>query len=574
MRFKKIILYLILIFSIVSLFVILYFSKNRIGLFGKIYDNHIKKTTEIITLTLKNNLETVNSELKSVAEENVVNSIFQSFLLNIPPVDSSQLIEIKNKIPDCLKIQLVTGEGLIIYSTEANEAFSQKIKTGVMEKIENHFVSYNTPFIYFLNNDQFVATYPVKIEISNTVYNGFLCIYYNIQKLTKNLSKKLKVPFSIDKFMFLSKTGVDIKDVNYIIQNYETLQTNKGENFEKTIGGIAQFDGVKVVYYAKNEKFVSPVTIIFLLIDLILLLLVIFTLFQLEKEKKLYQKIALSSLKTDTQEESEIGSLVRDIEEEKTYERTEAEKGIEEMIMHRPVDLTKTLESEEYETMVTKTPTPFSEKTESYEITEPQTPLQANIEEELPVIEKVQPVETYEHIKPSKEDELLAEQEKLLEAPVEKIQQEKDFTAEPPKKISTIATIEDYGNVALDLCQNNLDITKIAILKKENSHFKPIIVKGFKTTNLTYEIDDPLIKLFFVKGKFLEIKGNLDTRYLNSKFLKEDLENLEGLLAMPIVKKNEIVGLAFYGRESKAKEITNFQKFELFNLGYLQSYEL
>ncbi len=623
MTLKKIILILLLIFSLVSLFVIVYFSKNRIGMFGKIYDDYIRKNTEIISQIVQSNMITVKGETKAVSEEDVVKSIFESYFLRLASIDSTPLGEIKNKIPLCIKIQLIDKDGVIVHSTIEEERLTQKIKSSILEKIQSHFSVKETPFVYFLNKEQFLSILPVSYVITNTIYYGYVALYYNTAKLLANLPRtgKLKIPFSFENFVFLSSGNIDNKDINLILQNYENLKGGENEGLEKTIGGISQFDGIKLVYYAKNEKFISPWTIFFIVIDLILLMLVIFTLLQLGKEEKLYRGVALSSLKTDTVsgEKSEIGELVRDIEEEKIYEEGEAKEGIEEMIMQNQVEFFPPAGEEVYEKIPELKESALPEQT--YELKEEVEEIQSiepdhktklfaeeegilegisnsYIETEESLKEKVtEEVETEKVAEPSDlgaieesiefgipevENVKLAEDlEKIEEAAVvttPKRQETKEeleadlheAMVEPPKKLSTIATVEDYGGIVLDLCKNNLGMSKILILKRENSHFTPIIQEGFKSSNITFDIDDPLVKLFFSKGKCVDIKGNLNSIYLQSKFSESDISGLEELFVMPIIKKDEIVGIAFYGRESGVPEASNFQKSELFNMGYLQ----
>ncbi|MGC8764302.1 MAG: hypothetical protein ACP5QT_00230 [Brevinematia bacterium] len=620
MTLKKVILVLLLIFSIISLFVIVYFSKNRVGMFGKIYDEHVRKNTELISQTVQSNMLKVKDEIKSLSQEETVKAIFESYFLGLAPVDSTRISEIKNKIPECIKIQLIDKDGLIIFSTIEEEKLSQKLKSTILEKIQSHFSLRDEPFFYFLNNQQFFSLFPLSYAISNSIYYGYVAVYYNTAKLLSSAfpAKKLKIPFSSENFVFFSTGNIDPKDISLILQNYENLKDIKGERFEKTIGGISQFNGIKLIYYAKNEKFISPWTIFFIIIDLILLLLVVFTLLQISREEKLYKEVALSSLKTDTvtEDRSEIGDLVKDIEEENIYREEEAKEGIEEMMMseqtefsavsEKPVlpsekEIESSLAEKPYEVKEEMVEVPFEVSEETFEpdhktkvFAEEENILSGMsneyIEKEIALKEEPEKAEEIETIERTIEFEMpevenvpltenlgqieeamaVTSMEPLKETIEEREIDLKNEMAEPPQKTSTIATVEDYGSVALDLSKNNLGISRVMILKRENSHFIPVIQEGFKSSEVSFDIDDPLIKLFFSKGKCVDIKGNLKSRYLSSKFLETDLNEIEELFIMPIIKKNEIVGVAFYGRESGVPEATNFQKSELFNMGYLQ----
>ncbi len=641
MNFKKVILVLLLIFSLISLFVIVYFSKNKIGMFGKLYDEYVKRNTEIITKTVQSNITLIKNEINYLSNEDIVKNILESYYLSLSQIDGSKITEIKSKIQDCSKIQLISKDGLILFSTIDDEILKQKIKDSVLEKLVKHFSSSDNPFFYFLNNQQVIAFQKKNIIVSNELKEGYIAIYYNSNKLINNLpTKKLKVPFSYENFLFLSKGNIDKKDLNLIIEHYEQLKDTKKDGFEKTIGAISQFDGIKIVYYSKNEKFISPWTVLFIIINLILLLLVIFTLFQLFKEEKNYQEVALRTLKTETVDSghSEIGDLVRDIEEENVVKSDIADEGIEKMIMQNKVDLYASPSDRYYSEQMYEKPEKQIKTEEDFTIKEEQTPEVEtfSIEDTTSLSEKMN---DYSDLEPDKETKLFAEQENILQevtneyiekeeslkgiTPEETTQEEdvlknieesiefdipevenikvenlndnlsqleeatvteqskvetieeleydlKNVMEEPPQKISTIATVEDYGNVARELAKNYLGMTHIVILKRNNNHFSTVIKDGFKNSNISFDMNDPLVSIFLSKGKSVDIKSNLDSKYIKSKFNENDISNLEEIFIVPIAKKGELVGVGFFGREKGIKEATNFQKSELFNMGYLQ----
>ncbi len=657
MSFKKIILFLLLLFSLLSLFVIVYFSKNRIGMFGKIYDDHVKRNTEIISKTVQININTIKNEINSLSQENVVREIFEAHYLSLDKIDSKKINEIAGKIQNCAKIQLLDRDGLIIFSTLEDESYKQKIKSTAFEKIKSHFSQKDSPYFYFLNNQQFITIKSINILITNEIKEGYIAIYYNSQKLLNGLNQRLKVPFSFDSFMFLSKGNIDNKDVNLIIENYEKLKDAKKDGLEKTIGGISYIDGIKVIYYSKNEKFISPWTILFLLIDLILLMLVVLTLLQLLREEKMYKEVALNTLKTDTvPERSEIGDLVRDIEEDNIEQSELANQGIEQMIMQNKIDLyqepkdfpkEKELEKETF-TYETKYEAPIEEKEPSVATEDFETEKTVSLEPETISTEDLTPssepttLSTYDNLEPDHKTKIFAEEENILHGitndyiekeeslkgvtpedhltnieetiefnipevenipvesenieenlasidnltqieeatPVQKEEEKietieeieedlKNVMEEPPHKISTIGTVEDYGKVAFELAKNYLGMSKIMILKRENNHFSLNMKENF-SSDVSFTMDDPLVTMFLSKGKSISIKGNINSRYVRSKFNEKDIENLEEIFVVPIAKKGELVGVGFFGREKGVKEPTNFQKSELFNMGYLQ----
>ncbi|OHD56515.1 MAG: hypothetical protein A2Y33_15445 [Spirochaetes bacterium GWF1_51_8] len=141
---------------------------------------------------------------------------------------------------------------------------------------------------------------------------------------------------------------------------------------------------------------------------------------------------------------------------------------------------------------------------------------------------------------------------------------------EPPVKISTIAHVESYADVAMDLAVNNLNFNKISVMKKSGEEFGVLMKQGFsKETSIG--LDDPIYQKYLSRKKSVDIRGDLTkSSYLTERFSLEDLQNLEELMIVPVVKGEEIKGIGIYGREKGKKEATHFQKSELYNLGFLQ----
>ena len=141
---------------------------------------------------------------------------------------------------------------------------------------------------------------------------------------------------------------------------------------------------------------------------------------------------------------------------------------------------------------------------------------------------------------------------------------------EPPVKISTIDNVEAYTEAAVDLATNNLNLSKIVVLKRDHDTFTPFKKYGFeKEINMT--VNDPIFQKYLSQKKTLDIRGDLTKpHYLAERFSQKDLKALEEIMIVPIVKGNEVLGVAFYGRENGIEEPTSFKKSELHNLGFLQ----
>ncbi len=145
-----------------------------------------------------------------------------------------------------------------------------------------------------------------------------------------------------------------------------------------------------------------------------------------------------------------------------------------------------------------------------------------------------------------------------------------DIFNEPPVKLSTISSVEEYANVAQDLAKNSLKMSKVAVLKKEGETFNPVLNDGF-SENISFSLNDPLLERFINNKKSIDIRGELsNTRYLKERMSVEDLSQLAELLVVPIISDKEVNGIALFGRNKGDVEPTNFQKSELHNLGFLQ----
>ncbi len=190
--------------------------------------------------------------------------------------------------------------------------------------------------------------------------------------------------------------------------------------------------------------------------------------------------------------------------------------------------------------------------------------------EEPPEIEIITAEEGLAEAQPIEQQaaEVLEKPEMLTDNAIE---EKSDEFFEPPQKLSSICTVEDYSRVAFDLAKNSLNINKLFVLEKKGDNFNSIMGKGFSINELSLKNSDPIYQLFLSKKKSVDIKGNIkNTRYLQERFPINELDNVEEVLIVPIIKFNEIDGIALYAREKGTEEPSNFQKSEIFNLGFLQ----
>lgn len=101
--------------------------------------------------------------------------------------------------------------------------------------------------------------------------------------------------------------------------------------------------------------------------------------------------------------------------------------------------------------------------------------------------------------------------------------------------------------------------------------YTSIMATGFQISDFTMSGNDPILKLFLSKMKSVDIKGDIkDTRYLKERFPESELNNVEEMFIVPVIRHNDVEGIAVYARETGTIEPTNFQKSEIFNLGFLQ----
>ena len=143
----------------------------------------------------------------------------------------------------------------------------------------------------------------------------------------------------------------------------------------------------------------------------------------------------------------------------------------------------------------------------------------------------------------------------------------------PPQRLSTIHDVQSYAKAAHDIAKISLGMSRVSILERRGDRFENIHQEGFDgALNLT--TSDPLYQKILSKQKSIDIQGNLDkATYLKQWFKNGELKNLEELLIVPVVKQGNVVGIGIYGREKGAPEVSDLQKSELYNIGFLQEVE-
>jgi hypothetical protein len=441
MRLKKVILIILLLFAVASLFVIAYSAKNKMGMFGKFYDSYVKEQTLLAGKTVKKNLDGVFAEVQPLSANNLIKSVFISSSVG---ENTDRYLEdiskLKDSLKECKKIQAFDNEGRVIFSTTPDEINTQKVKASIIQKLKDYFTSNTGLFVYFVDKNEFVSISPLA-EGSG---RGFVAVYYSNQRLLAGIPKnKMTLPYSFDNFMFLSSKSIDKTDMSKIVRYYthpEVQSTNAPSAGNPTVGGIAQFNGLKMVYFAKNDRFIPMWTLLILILDLFLLGAVIFTLIQMFLENKMYKKVRLSSFDRDTvtpetpygapSRGSEIGDLVSDIEENRSYNGPTAEKGIEDMLLTSSVRLTES-------------PDAIQELAEDDKITlEPGETVQLNEREKYELPDFDFKVDKPDSFKIKNSADLFAEQERILDGVDNKAFEEESLSFETPSKLSEYPEFE------------------------------------------------------------------------------------------------------------------------------------
>ncbi len=667
---KKTLLILLLIFSLASMIVLVFFIKNRLGIFGEYYRQYIERMVSAYYATIETNMNKIDSEIIYLSKDNLVQSVYKS---SKSGENTEKYLEdfdkIKNTIPECQKIQVLDSEGKIIFSNDTNEIYASKIIKPIMSAIQNHFITNTNMYVYFLNKTSFASFYPISAEDSKPAKKGFVVLHYKMEKLLPGgPSTHLSVTYAMSNIILMSGAGMDTNKIKFMLsyinnpESYKKL--NKG--YKNLVIAKKYINGTVQGYYPNNEKYIPLFGIIALIINLCLFFMVVIALIQIMRNEKMIQDMPIKPVNVPLREKKiaevkkdEIKDLIMDIEDNKPFEDKEAKKGIEDMILSNGIDLTASFPEAEPE---------INEMPEIDLSQEAMGETQEMIEISEPSFEMPQAINTYDHIKPSKETDLFAEEERILsniesKAPVRKekeinidedlsdeeivlsesyheeipheIQEEhkedivefepfsfemEPFSgenpeeaakksvsaekgelpeikveemiplteeaktgvsvpmdegeaamAEPPQKVSSICSVEDYGKVAFDLARNSLNILNILILKRINNQFMCIMKEGFQTDKFAISEKDPVFQMFLSQNKGLDIKGEIkNTRYLKERFSAQELDSIDEVFIVPIVKKESVVGMAIYGKQKGTAEATHFQKSELLNLGFLQ----
>jgi hypothetical protein len=349
MNVKKIVLILLLVFSIASLVTIVVFARYRIGIFGSWFDRYAKTRVTEIGRVIDGNLENVQKEVRAFADDGLTRSIFIGSALGENTerfVNDAQ--KIKAGVQDCDKIQAIDREGKILFSTDPREINAIRVRAPVFDRITNALFTNHDPFLYFMNSNQMVVFDNYRNIDSTNRIDGLVALYYQTAKLYTGIYglRRTTVPASFDKFVFLSSRPIDPKDISRIVDFAESGKSApEPKKKSSTFGSWANVRGVRVVYDGSRERFFPIQGIVFLVINFLLLGTVIYTLSRVLNEESLQtgeftlNKAEVKESRGNGKEEG-IGTLVKDIEEDRTFAEGYANRGIEEMIMSHDMDLT------------------------------------------------------------------------------------------------------------------------------------------------------------------------------------------------------------------------------------------
>ncbi len=627
---KKTLLVLLLVVSLALMLVIVYFIKTKFGYFGDSYHQYIENIALNYDTTVETNMSRINSEIKYLSSDKLVKSVFES---SSRGEDTEKYFDdfdkIRNSIPECQKLQILDSIGNIIFSVETNEINNIRIVRPIMASVRDHLSTNDFTYIYLLNKDSLAAFYNVAPEISSTTNGGYVVIYYKMSKLFAGISSgQIVADGAISNMLITSKISLNNNNVNYLLNYMKNPEMYKKiEKNEKSVFVVRKnIHGIEVLYYPSNERPIPVIGWIALVACLLFFILVVIALIMIMRDEKLISDMPIKPVNINIHEEGsvekpdEIKTLINDIEGNKLYEEKEAKKSIEDMIMSNGINLTEAFPVAEDENIALKD-----------DIYGPDTKIEIA---EPSMISEDGGIDTFESVKPTKQTDLFAEEERILsniesqvphkeessvkigdlgeedefmlnesfnesefpvfdvpaaeeqvafEAPaipeIKEVRAEEpmienlpeDIMMEPPQKISSILTVEDYGKLAIDLAKNSLNINKILILEKHENEYIPIIKEGLAADNFKIMPNDPIFTMFLSGGKGLDIKGRIyETRYFMERFKPEDIRDIDEVFITPIIKNKEITGIAIYLKQQGIHEPTHFQKSELLNLSFLQ----
>ncbi len=347
MKIKKVILFTVLFLLVGVLFLTVFSVKNRVGLFGKLYDSHLKKQAEKIQTTMNENLDKMFMEVRSLSSDGKTQAAYVSFSLG---EDTSRYIsefrDIQSKMTACRKIQLTDQEGKVFFSTQEDEILTQRLKSEWIKKWKDYFSNHKGPYLLVRNQKELLLINPVK---EDDVVKGFVLTYHLSQGLFEGLGlSNLNIPYSADRLMLVSSQKMEKQQVGQIVQRYKKVQ---GKNQDKrSIGTVFKVKNLVIISY-NEDKFI-PKEVYFILIFVIFsLAVVIYQVILLFKEQKVTENELPSSLRDDTigmnasttsfamPNQNEIRDLVDDIEQDQSFDESSTQEGIEDMIMNDEMDL-------------------------------------------------------------------------------------------------------------------------------------------------------------------------------------------------------------------------------------------
>lgn len=207
MKPKKIILIVLLLFAVFAMGFIVYSTKTKKGLFGKLYAMNIENRIIDMVYSIRSNINEVGLVSKTVSEGAITRQVYWSHALG--ENTGTYLVgfaKVKNSIEYSEKIQLINENGELIFSTMGEEILAQQVKSQFMERFSGHFQTNSDPYIYFINEQEMMSVSPryASTESSNIV--GYVLIYYENDVITDGIDdEEIDVAFSVDDFMLLTK---------------------------------------------------------------------------------------------------------------------------------------------------------------------------------------------------------------------------------------------------------------------------------------------------------------------------------------------------------------------------------
>ncbi len=416
---KKTLLVLLLVVSLALMLIIVYFIKTKFGYFGYSYHQYIENMALQYDAVIETNMNIINSEIQYLSKDNLIKSVFTS---SSRGEDTSKFLDdfdkIKNSIQECQNIQVLDSDGDIIFSNDTNEINNLKIVPPIIMAVKGHFSTNYFTYVYMKDRDSLAAFYTLNQENTATANGGFVVVYYKMAKLFTGISKgKIIADGAISNMLITSKMVLSDNNINYLMnylkspENYKKIETN-----EKSVYVVRKnIHGIEVLYYPSNERYIPVLGLILLVTCLLLFILVVSALIMVMRDEKIISDMPIKPINVNIAEESayekpdEIKSLISDIEEDRVFGEKEVQKGIEDMIMTNGFNLTESIPSSE----VSNTAEVEKEEFPVPEFEEIPAESNMKIPEPLTVSEN-NVINTYSELKPTKQTDLFAEEERIL----------------------------------------------------------------------------------------------------------------------------------------------------------------